>query len=310
MDFVGNDILSAHQFDRTSIEAVLSNAQTLFPYAQKQKFGTQLEGKVLAALFYEPSTRTRLSFETAMTRLGGRVISAVGVQNSSLTKGETFYDTGRVINQFADVIAMRHAENGSVGKLAEGADIPVLNAGDGSNEHPTQALLDIFTIQKEHGKIDGLTIAMVGDLKFGRTVHSLSQMLSHFKVKLILVSPKELAMPADIKNELIARGANIVETEDMTVALKEAQVLYMTRIQQERFEDPAEYEKFKNGYILTRALVDQYNPKITIMHPLPRIWELTKDVDDCAGAAYFKQVQNGVAVRMALLCMVLGVEVK
>lgn len=308
MNFKGNDILAAAQFDRPTIEEVLGIAQKLLPYARKEKFGTQLEGKVLAALFYEPSTRTRLSFETAMTRLGGRVISAVGVENSSLTKGETFFDTGRVINQFADVIAMRHSENGSVAKLAEGADIPVLNAGDGSNEHPTQALLDLFTIQQLHGKIDGLTIAMVGDLKFGRTVHSLSQMLSHFKVKLILVSPQALAMPEEVKNELKARGAELVETEDMVMALKESQVLYMTRIQQERFKDPAEYEKFRGGYILTRELVQQYNPKITIMHPLPRIWELTKDVDDCEGAAYFKQVQNGVAVRMALLCMVLGAQ--
>lgn len=309
MNFTGSDILSAGQFDRSSIESVLGVARALLPYARKEKWGTQLEGKVLAALFYEPSTRTRLSFETAMTRLGGRVISAVGVQNSSLTKGETYYDTGRVINQFADVIAMRHAENGSVAKLAEGASVPVLNAGDGSNEHPTQALLDLFTIQQIHGKIDGLTIAMVGDLKYGRTVHSLSQMLSHFGVKLILVSPKELAMPHEYKQELMARGAQISETEDMIEALKTADVLYMTRIQQERFEDEKEYEKFRDRYILTRELVEQYNKKITIMHPLPRIWEITKDVDDCEGAHYFTQVQNGVAVRMALLCMVLGVEV-
>ncbi len=310
MDFIGQDILSAAQFDRGAIESVLKNAQALLPYARKEKFGEILNGKVLAALFYEPSTRTRLSFETAMIRLGGRVVSAVGVQNSSLTKGETFYDTGRVINQFADVIAMRHSENGSVEKLAEGAQVPVINGGDGSNEHPTQALLDIFTIQQLHGKVDGLTIAMVGDLKYGRTVHSLSKMLSHFGVKLILVSPKELAMPIEVKKDLMERGVQLSETENMIEALKTADVLYMTRIQQERFDDEKEYEKFRDRYILTRALVEQYNKKITIMHPLPRIWELTKDVDDCEGAAYFTQVQNGVAVRMALLCMVLGVEPK
>lgn len=309
MNFVGSDIIKAAQFDVSAIEIVLKTAQLLEPYAQKKKWGTLLEGKLMASLFYEPSTRTRLSFETAMQRLGGRVISAVGIQFSSLSKGETLYDTGKIIENYADVIAIRHSVNGAPEDIARGASVPVINAGDGSNEHPSQALLDLFTIQKERGSLKGITVAMVGDLKFGRTVHSLSQMLGHFGAKLLLVSPKELAMPDDVKSLAKNNGAQIIETESMIEALKQADILYMTRIQQERFVDLAEYEKYRGSYILTRALIDQYNPKVLIMHPLPRIWEITTDVDDCSGAAYFKQVANGVAVRMALLCLVLGVEV-
>ncbi|MBP9718114.1 aspartate carbamoyltransferase [Candidatus Gracilibacteria bacterium] len=306
MKFTGSDILSAAQFEKDDILTVLQRAAELEPYAKKEKWGNILEGKLMASLFYEPSTRTRLSFETSMQRLGGRVISAVGLQFSSLTKGETLYDTGLIIENYADVIAMRHPDNGSVAELARGANIPVINAGDGSNEHPSQSLLDLFTIQKERGTLDGITVAMVGDLKFGRTVHSLSQMLSHFKVKLIFIAPDELKMPAHITEELKKRGIDIEETTDMVGGLKKADVVYMTRIQQERFTDQAEYDKHRNTYILTKAMVESTNPKMTIMHPLPRIWEITADVDQVPGAAYFRQVANGVAVRMALLTLVLG----
>lgn len=306
MDFKGADILSATQFNRGDIESVLKMAAKLEPFAAKKKWGDLLKGKLLASLFYEPSTRTRMSFETAMQRLGGSVVSAVGMQFSSLTKGETLHDTGRIVENYADVIVMRHPEDGSVAGVAEGASIPVINAGDGANEHPTQALLDLYTIQKEREKIDGLTIMMVGDLKYGRTVHSLSLMLSHFETELIFVSPPELKMPEHICRTLKEKNVSFKETSDLGEAMKWADVLYMTRIQQERFTDVKEYEKHRNLYVLTRELVEEKNVNLLIMHPLPRIWEIKADVDELPGAAYFKQVANGVAVRMALLALVLG----
>lgn len=306
MDFKSVDILSAKQFNRGDIELVLKMAKKMEPFAAKKKWGDVLQGKLMASLFYEPSTRTRMSFETAMQRLGGRVVSAVGMQFSSLTKGETLYDTGKIVENYADVIVIRHPDDGAAEKLAVGANVPVINAGDGSNEHPTQCLLDLFTIEKELGALDGLTVAMVGDLKFGRTVHSLSHALSHFNVSLIFVSPPELKMPESICRELKEKNVKFQETTDMAEAMKTAQVLYMTRIQQERFTDQKEYEKHRNLYVLTRELIEQKNPQILVMHPLPRIWEIERSVDDVPGAAYFKQVGNGVAVRMALLAMVLG----
>ena len=306
MEFKGADILSAKQFNRGDIETVLKAAKKLAPFAAKKKWSDILAEKLLASLFYEPSTRTRLSFETAMTRLGGRVVTSVGVEYSSISKGETLEDTGRVIENFADVIVVRNKEEGSAEKLAAGADVPVINAGDGGNEHPTQALLDIYTMQKELGKIDGLTVAMVGDLKFGRTVHSLSQMLSHFDIELIFVSPQTLKMPEYIRRILKEKNISYKETADMAESLKWADVLYMTRVQQERFSDPKEYEKHKNEYILTHDLIEEKNSKALIMHPLPRIWEIKSDVDPHPLAAYFRQVENGVAVRMAVLGLVLG----
>ena len=306
MDFRGADILSATQFNRGDIETVLKVAGKMEQFSSKKKWSKILENKLLASLFYEPSTRTRLSFETAMQRLGGRVISAVGMQFSSLSKGETLHDTGKVVENYADIIVMRHPEDGSVAALARAANVPVINAGDGSGEHPTQSLLDIFTIQKERGKVDGLTVAMVGDLKHGRTVHSLSQMLSHFDVELIFVSPPELKMPEHICRILKEKNTPFRETADMGEAMKLANVLYMTRIQQERFADEQQYAKHKNAYVVTSELVRAKKPKQLILHPLPRIWEITPDVDDLPGAAYFRQVANGVAVRMALLALVMG----
>lgn len=305
-DFAGADIVSTGDLSRSEIEHILQVADDFLPIALKQKSSNLLEGKILAALFYEPSTRTRLSFETAMQRLGGRVITAVGMEYSSLAKGETLYDTGKVVENFADVIAMRHPQPGSARELASSASVPVINAGDGAGEHPSQALLDVFTIQKEHGKIDGLTIAMVGDLKYGRTVHSLSYLLSHYKVKLMFVSPERLKMPEEITTYLKGKKIDFEEMEELEPALKNAQVIYDTRVQKERFADQEEYERFKHYYVLTRELIEKYNKKLTIMHPLPRIGEISLNVDELPGAAYFRQVQNGVAVRMALLALVLG----
>jgi aspartate carbamoyltransferase len=306
MDFKGADILSTSGFTREDVDKIMEVAAKFLPVAKKEQTSDILAGKVLAALFYEPSTRTRLSFETAMIRLGGRVLTVVGMDSSSLAKGETLSDTGKIINNYADVIAMRHSQQGSVGEVAAAADVPVINGGDGTGEHPTQALLDVFTILQEKNVVDGLTIAMVGDLKNGRTVHSLSYLLSLFKVKLILVSPEKLKMPVFVTDALKSRGIVYTETESLEEALKNAQVVYSTRVQKERFEDPAEYEKYKHYYILSRALIEKYNKDLTILHPLPRVGEITEDVDGLPGAAYFRQARNGVAVRMALLAMVLG----
>ncbi|MEK9132212.1 MAG: aspartate carbamoyltransferase [Patescibacteria group bacterium] len=306
MEFKGADILSAKQFNRGDVETVLKTAARALQYASKKKWSDILKNKLLASLFFEPSTRTRLSFETAMIRLGGSVVNSVGTQTSSLSKGETLLDTGRVIEKYADVIVMRYSQENSAEELARGAAVPVINAGDGSNEHPTQALTDLFTIQQELGSIDGLKVAMVGDLKYGRTVHSLSYMLSHFDVEMTFVSPETLKMPEHICRSLKEKNVKFKETFDMGEALREANVLYMTRIQKERFEKEKEYEKVKNSYILTREMIEQKNPKLLIMHPLPRIAEIAQDVDDLQGAAYFRQVANGLAVRMALLTMVLG----
>jgi len=306
MNFKGGDILTTSTLSRGDIDTIMAAAADFMPVADKQKTSSLLADKVLAALFYEPSTRTRLSFETAMLRLGGRVITVVGMESSSLAKGETLYDTARVVENFADVIAMRHPQPGSVREVADAASIPVINAGDGAGEHPTQALLDVFTIIRERKKLEGLTVAMVGDLKYGRTVHSLSYLLSHYGVKLILVSPDLLKMPKEVTDVLKERKIEFTETEDMGEALKHAQVIYSTRVQKERFSDLKEYERFKNYYVLTREQIEKHNGKMTIMHPLPRVGEISMDVDDLPGAAYFRQVKNGVAVRMALLALVLG----
>lgn len=305
-NFAGSDILSTMDLTRDDVEHIIKVSEQFMPVALKEKTSNLLEGKLMAALFYEPSTRTRLSFETAMNRLGGRVLTVVGTEYSSLSKGETLWDTGKMIEKYVDVIAMRHPQPGSPREVAESANVPLINAGDGGGEHPTQALLDVFTVTREHKKVDGLTVALVGDLKYGRTVHSLSYLLSHFDVKLILVSPDKLKMPEEITKYLSSKKIAYEETEDLGVALKNAQVLYDTRVQRERFADVNEYEKYKHYYVLTRELVEKYNPKLTIMHPLPRVGEIHQDVDDLPGAAYFRQAQNGVAVRMALLSLVLG----
>jgi aspartate carbamoyltransferase catalytic subunit len=293
-NFPSKDLLSASTLSKGNIERILEIAESMTVYANKQQQSELLAGKVLAALFYEPSTRTRLSFETAMQRLGGRVITVTGMESSSLVKGETLYDTGKVVENFADIVAMRHPTPGSVAELAGAVQIPVINAGDGAGEHPTQALLDMFTIKKERGTI------------VGRTVHSLTYLLSHFKVNLILVSPERLKMPAEQLQHFKDQKIQCTETESLEEGLKHAQVVYMTRVQKERFDDETEYEKYKHFYILTRAMVEKYNAQMTVMHPLPRVGEISLDVDDLAGAAYFRQVKNGVALRMALLAIMLG----
>lgn len=296
-------LTSTKQLTRSSADAILAKAAEMEKVIAKGG-DDRLKGKILAALFYEPSTRTRLSFESAMERLGGSVISAEGIQFSSLYKGETIEDTIRMVSGYADIIAMRHPEAGSADCAAAVSPVPFINAGDGPGQHPTQALLDLYTIHKECGKLDGIRIAMVGDLRYGRTVHSLSYLLGLYKnVHFTLISPAELTMPPKVTDFYKEKNITFVESADMAAGL-DCDVLYMTRVQQERFTDKAEYERLKLKYILTADMLR--GRKTVIMHPLPRVGEIATDVDALPNAAYFRQARNGVPVRMALLEMLLG----
>ena len=304
----GRDVLSIADLSNDEVSAVLNQARVCeAALAEGQKLKT-LDGKVLATLFYEPSTRTRLSFESAMHRLGGGVISVAEAKtSSSAAKGETLFDTGKMIEGYADVAVIRNPTVGSARELAEGAGIPVINGGDGIGEHPTQALLDLYTIEREKGSIDGLHIALVGDLKNGRTVHSLSKALSRFDVKMTFVAPEALRMPGEVVHWLRDNGAMVSESSDLAQALTVADVTYITRIQRERFADVSEYEALKGAYVVDRKLVERSKPDMCILHPLPRVDEIARDADDLAQSAYFRQARNGVYVRMALLAMVLNI---
>ncbi len=296
-------LTSTKQLTRADTEEVLRVAAEMHGIRAKGK-SDLLKGKILASLFYEPSTRTRLSFETAMLRLGGDVVTAEGIQFSSLYKGETIEDTMKMVSQYADIIAMRHPEQGSADKAADASKVPFINAGDGPGQHPTQALLDLFTIQKECKKIDGLRIAMVGDLRYGRTVHSLSYLLGLYKnIRFTLIAPKELTMPEKVTSFLHEKNIVFEEHDDIAAGL-DCDVLYMTRVQQERFADKSEYERLKLKYILTAKQLKGKN--VIVMHPLPRVGEITTDVDQLPNAVYFRQAGNGVLVRMALLALLLG----
>jgi aspartate carbamoyltransferase catalytic subunit len=306
IDFKGLDILSGAQFSREALDRILDVAGGMDERLRKERSLDLLDGYVMGALFFEPSTRTRLSFETAMHRLGGDVVGFAQAGASSVAKGESLNDTIRTVNQYVDVVVMRHPEIGSARQAAGVSAVPVLNGGDGAGQHPTQALLDLYTIQAERGRVDGNTIALCGDLKNGRTVHAGVELYKHYDCPLIFVAPEALKMPSRITDRLREGGVQVKETSDLEGALAEADVLYMTRIQKERFDDPAEYERLKGSYVLTREMVERVNPEVTIMHPLPRVNEITTDVDDLPGAAYFRQARKGVPVRMALLALVLG----
>ncbi len=300
------DVLRADQFTPGDLDLILARATEYEAALAAEREINLLRGKILATLFFEPSTRTRLSFEAAMQRLGGRVVSVSEAKSTSAAKGESLHDTIRTVDGYADAIVIRHPEIGSAEAAAKATPKPVLNAGDGAGEHPTQSLLDLYTIGKEQKKVDGLTIALVGDLKHGRTVHSLATLLSQFKVSFLFVSPQVLRMPSEITERVQKRGITFHETESLGRALGEADVIYMTRIQRERFADPAEYDRLKDAYVLTRAALAKAKPSVTVMHPLPRVHEIATDVDDLPGAAYFRQSANGVPVRMALLALLLG----
>lgn len=296
-------LTSTKQLSRDDTDAILAVAKEMETVLQKGG-DDRLKGKILASLFYEPSTRTRLSFEAAMHRLGGDIITADGFQFSSLYKGESIEDTIMVVGQYADIICMRHPDAGSADKAASVSPVPFINAGDGPSQHPTQALLDLYTIQKEHGQIDGLHITMVGDLRYGRTVHSLSFLLGLYKdVSFTLVSPKELTMPQKVTDFFVEKGLKYEEVEEIEEGLH-ANVVYMTRVQKERFADHSEYERLKLKYVLTTKHLEGRD--FTVMHPLPRVGEIDTAVDNHPCAAYFRQARNGVVVRMALLSMLLG----
>jgi aspartate carbamoyltransferase catalytic subunit len=302
----GKDILDGAQFTREEIEHIMTVAESFRQQLESRPALDLMRGYILATLFFEPSTRTRLSFETAMHRLGGNVIGFSSAESSSTAKGETLADTIRTVDCYADVIAMRHPKIGSAKEAAAAAKIPVINGGDGAGQHPTQALLDLFTIRQELGALDGMTLVLCGDLKNGRTVHAGVELYKHYQCKIIMVAPDQLRMPADIVARLRGRGVHVEETANLEEAMSKGDLLYMTRVQKERFADPAEYEQLKRSYILTREMVERIRPKITVLHPLPRVDEITIDVDDLPGAAYFRQARNGVYIRMALIALVTG----
>ncbi|GGW78676.1 aspartate carbamoyltransferase [Alteromonas halophila] len=317
-EFTGNHILSVSQFDRDAIERVFSVAHSMLPYARRQKRTTVLNGAILGNLFFEPSTRTRVSFGTAFNLLGGEVRETTGMDNSALAKGESLFDTARVLSGYSDIIAMRHPAAGSVGEFAEGSRVPVINGGDGANEHPTQALLDLYTIKREleynNKGIDGLHIAMIGDLRYGRTVHSLSRLLCLYdNVHFTLISPRELAMPQPIVDAIENAGHRLTITEQLEGNM-DADICYQTRIQEERFPSQDEANKYRGKFRLNQAIYTRhFQSKTVIMHPLPRdsrmeANELDNDLNLNPNLAIFRQTDNGVLVRMALFALTLGVE--
>ena len=306
-NFYGQDILSVSQFTRESLAYIFSVAEEMREMVQGMGATDLLRGYVLACLFYEPSTRTSSSFIAAMERLGGGVIPITqGVQYSSVSKGESLPDTIRTLEQYADAIVLRHPQVGAAKVAADYAHVPIINAGDGTGEHPTQALLDLFTIREELGKIDGLRVAMVGDLKYGRTVHSLTRLLSMYDVEIFLVSPEILRLPLDQANDLRDKGIRVRETYHVADVISTVDVLYVTRVQKERFADLSQYEEVRDFYEITPDLMKQAKERMIIMHPLPRVGEIHYAVDDDPRAAYFRQMRNGMYIRMALLAEVLG----
>jgi len=297
-------IVSMRDFSRDEIDDILTKAKEFEPIARGKK-SDLLSGKLLATLFYEPSTRTRLSFETAMKRLGGEVIDLGAVETSSVAKGESLADTIRVIGNYADAIVLRHPREGSARMAAEYSNVPIINAGDGAGHHPTQTLLDLYTIMRE-SSLSELNIALVGDLKYGRTVHSLAYALSLYHASMTLISPAQLKMPDVIKKDLKKQGAKVSETTNIEDVIGDIDVLYVTRIQKERFPDPAEYLKVAGSYRVTEELLKKARDNLIIMHPLPRIDEIDPAVDRTKYARYFQQSFYGVPVRMTLLAMAMG----
>ncbi len=288
-------------FSRDEIDIILNSAKQFESIARGKK-SDLLSGKILATLFYEPSTRTRLSFETAMKRLGGEVIDLGALDASSVAKGETLADTIRVVGNYADAIVLRHPREGAARMAAEFSKVPIINAGDGAGHHPTQTLLDLYTIMRESSLLE-LKIALVGDLKYGRTVHSLAYALSLYHADMTLVSPKQLQMPDVIKKDLKKQGAIVSEATNLEDVIGDIDVLYVTRIQKERFPDPTEYQKVAGSYRITKELLGKVHENLIIMHPLPRIDEIEPYVDRTKYARYFEQSFYGVPVRMALLAM-------
>lgn len=303
MEFGGRDIVSIRDFSREEIDYVLEMTDVVEPMAKKGSH--TLDGKIMATLFFEPSTRTRLSFESAMYRYGGKCLGFAEPKIASVEKGENLADTVRVVESYADVLVIRHPLEGAARLAAEFASVPVINAGTGAEEHPTQAMLDLYTIRKELGKIDGLNIVLAGDLRYGRTVHSLAYALSLYDINLHLVSPSLLKMKKEVLEEVKGR-IKVHELEDLSKVIPEADVIYMTRIQKERFGSLEDYEKVRGSYILTADDLSAAKPGMIVMHPLPRVDEIANSVDNTPHSKYFKQVWYGLLVRMSLIGLVLG----
>ncbi len=302
MDFKGWDIISIRDFSKNDLLYILKIAKQM----ENKSSPKLLEGKILATLFFEPSTRTRLSFESAMCKLGGKVIGFSDEKVSSIKKGETLWDTIKIVEKYCDVIVIRSPIEGAARLAAEAASIPIINAGDGANQHPTQMLLDLYTILKTKKKLDGLKVGFLGDLKYGRTVHSLAIALSFWDIHQYFIAPDALQMPDHYIKELKEKGIKCTKASELFDVSKELDILYVTRIQQERFLDPLEYEKYKEVYTLDKSLLNHIKDDLKIMHPLPRVGEINPELDDTKHALYFEEAENGIAVRKALLALVLG----
>jgi aspartate carbamoyltransferase catalytic subunit len=294
-------LISIRDFSKDEMLHVLQRAAAF----EENPSQTLLAGKIVASIFFEPSTRTRLSFETAANRLGARVVGFSDATNTSVSKGETLKDTIKMVSNYADLIVMRHPLEGSARYAAEVSEVPVINAGDGANQHPSQTLLDMYSIQKTQSRLDDIRITMVGDLKYGRTVHSLLQALSLFNARFKFIAPPELQMPHEYKTWLKNKGLSFEEHTDLHRNIDDADILYMTRVQQERFQDPIEYEKVKNSYSLKKSMLVNAKPNMKILHPLPRVNEINTDVDGTPYAYYFEQARNGMFTRMAIIAHLL-----
>ena len=308
MEFKGLDIVSIRDLTREQIEFVLDLSEKMIPYARGEKFTKMLEGRILANLFFEPSTRTRMSFETAMARLGGRTLEMSHPSMMSIAKGETLADTIRMVESYSDAIVLRHPHEGAARLAAKFSRSPVINAGDGAGQHPTQTLLDLFTIRRDKKHIEGIKVALVGDLKYGRTAHSLAEALTMFGAEVTFVAPASLQMPRETVKQVEKLGGKPKLTSKLEEVIKDTDVLYVTRIQRERFPDPNEYLKVAGSYRIDNNLLREAKQNLTVMHPLPRVDEIAPEVDYTQHAKYFEQAFNGVPVRMALLSLVLGGE--
>ncbi|MDD5770153.1 MAG: aspartate carbamoyltransferase [Candidatus Gracilibacteria bacterium] len=305
--FPYKDIISTKQFTRNDLENIFSIVKEMEEIVKSAKVSRLLEGKIMGSLFYEPSTRTRLSFESAMHKLGGDVLTVSDGSTSSLSKGESLEDNAKINSIYCDILTIRHPEVGSAEKTAKSVSKPVINAGDGANQHPTQSLLDVYTILKENKRLDNLHIAIVGDLKYGRTTHSLVYLMGLFEnITFTFISPEELKMPEKVISFLDEKNIKYSKINDYKQGIKDADVLYVTRLQKERFTDLSEYERLKNDFILTLDVLKNAKKDITIMHPLPRVNEVSHDVDKLPNAAFFRQAENGLYVRMALLYLLLN----
>ena len=305
-DFKGRDVINGYDFTTTELRHIMDTAMIYEKRVKEGEVIHDLDGAVVATLFFEPSTRTRLSFQAAINRVGAKALDLGNASVSSQSKGETWQDTIKTVDGYVDAIVMRTPIAGAAQEAADIAVHPLINGGDGSRQHPTQALLDIYTMRKEKGHLGGQTITFLGDLKYGRTVHSLGYFMNQFHNKMIFASPDELKMPDEIKADLKAKGADFVETDDVKEALAQSDFVYVTRVQRERFPDEESYLKVKGSYILNNELLKCAKKDITILHPLPRVDEIATEVDSYPGAAYFRQAHNGMYVRMALLGLVTG----